>query len=211
LDWGAALGGPNLDSHILPMNHTDIIEYVSDVKKQIDKLMHEMAATVKEETNCIFEDFAAKLEGQEGDNTIVTSTASHSSGTCQECHTYGTFLAGNMCICETCIERKYSIHLSSWNPFDTEPERSTERDGLERNNYTKLAKLRCRACQKAITPHNVEIFDLVFPGQTTHTYEIKEILYATDDKYFKEVAKCDLVCHSCIDGGVKAEKNPKGG
>jgi hypothetical protein len=69
--------------------------------------------------------------------------------------------------------------------------------GKERNIITRLSRKECTVCKYKVTRENALSFDWDHRDAFEKTYQISKMNCKSDDLFYAEIEKCDLVCRNC--------------
>jgi hypothetical protein len=69
--------------------------------------------------------------------------------------------------------------------------------GKERNIAARLERGKCHTCESIVTTKNVLSFDWNHRDPTKKSHGISKLNRKSDDVFYAEIAKCDLVCKNC--------------
>ena len=69
--------------------------------------------------------------------------------------------------------------------------------GKERNIVARLARKECVICKYKVTRENALSFDWDHRDAFEKTYQISKMNCKSDDLFYAEIEKCDLVCRNC--------------
>lgn len=70
-------------------------------------------------------------------------------------------------------------------------------EGKERNIKARLDRVHCADCKTTVTRETAQMFDWDHRDPTEKSYAISRMNCRSDDLFFAEIAKCDLVCKMC--------------
>ncbi len=69
--------------------------------------------------------------------------------------------------------------------------------GKERNIMARIAREECACCKLKVTRENAICFDWDHREPSDKTYPVSRMNYKTDELFYAEIAKCDLLCKHC--------------
>jgi DNA-directed RNA polymerase subunit RPC12/RpoP len=69
--------------------------------------------------------------------------------------------------------------------------------GKERNIAARIARGECTVCKMKVTKENALSFDWDHRNPSEKTYHVSRMNCKTDELFYAEIAKCDIVCRNC--------------
>lgn len=69
--------------------------------------------------------------------------------------------------------------------------------GKERNVAARIARGECTVCKLKVTRENALSFDWDHRNPSEKLYNVSRMNCKTDELYYAEIAKCDIVCRNC--------------
>jgi DNA-directed RNA polymerase subunit RPC12/RpoP len=69
--------------------------------------------------------------------------------------------------------------------------------GKERNVAARIARGECTVCKLKVTRENALSFDWDHRNPSEKTHQISKMNCKSDELFYSEIAKCDIVCRNC--------------
>ncbi len=70
-------------------------------------------------------------------------------------------------------------------------------DGKERNVLARISRGQCSKCELKVARENAQMFDWDHINPAEKTYLISRMNRKSDELFYSEIAKCDLLCRNC--------------
>lgn len=69
--------------------------------------------------------------------------------------------------------------------------------GKERNVIARISRIECTHCKLKVTRENAQMFDWDHRNTSDKTFAVSRMNYKSDELFYAEIDKCDLVCKNC--------------
>ena len=116
-----------------------------------------------------------------------------------------------MKVCKNCQENDQEKFSKAWRGLlcikcHNERQNNKAKKGKERNDKSKLDRKECLKCKLIVTETNTHHFEWDHLDHMEKDYTVGKMSCMSDDLYYVEIAKCDLLCLFCHADRTKEQR-----